>query len=95
MKLIDQVEQVHVSLCSDESYVRLLLAVRNHQSVEGSVRTDRIMAAQRIRDAAMRAGNADLSAEKLVHIRKLLDAVLHRFGQSPRQRLAELEEKAA
>jgi hypothetical protein len=80
------IEQVHLVLVEDDSYLALLDAVYNSQAVEGSLADDDIMAAKMIRDKAYKLGNAEVARQKLASIVKALRVVLRRYGASRKQR---------
>lgn len=84
--LNDQVEDVVVSLVSNERFNALIAAVYDEQAVEGSLSADNIMAAILIRDKAGKMGYDELGKEKLATISKCLGVVLRRYGLSRRER---------
>lgn len=88
----DMVESFHMSLIGDEVYVRLFDGVYNEQAVEGSLVADDLIAAQRIREAALKAKSA-LANEKLATIVKALRVVLKRYGMSRYQRRAQFSDR--
>src|SRR5262245_61916 len=78
----DHVEDVHLRLIEDESYAALLFAIYDEQAVEKSLDVDDVMAAQKIREKAVKEGNSDLAHESLAAIIKALHVVLRRYGFS-------------
>jgi hypothetical protein len=86
--LNDQVEDIHLRLVDDEEYLAYLDAVYDEQAVEGSLAADNVMAAKKIREAAlaMTPPNTKLAKEKLATISKALGVVLRRYHQSRTER---------
>jgi len=85
----DQVEDaVRAILESDdrERYRRLMFAVHDSQTVEGSMACDNIEAARLIRDWAKEKDNSELSEEKLATIVKAHNVVLHRYHFTRKER---------
>ena len=93
--LIDQVEQIHLSLIEDDQYFRYLEAVYDEQAVEGSLFADDTMAAEMIRDYAKKIACSAVAHEKAATIVKALGAVLRRYGASRKQRRQTGAAKAA
>lgn len=83
--LNDLVEDVHLSLVEDATYVGYLNAVWDEQAIEGSLSADNLMAAQMIRTRAVKQGG-DLATEKLATIAKALGIVLRRYEWSRKER---------
>jgi hypothetical protein len=88
----DLVEEVVVKLWDNhEQFMKLVTAIYDSQSVEGSLEDDDMMAAIVIRDFAKKEGRARRVADQKVHTIKLAMRVgLRRFGVSRPER----EEKA-
>lgn len=86
--LNDFIEDVHRALIIDknEQYERLLWAVYDEQAVEGGLSDDNTFAASMIRDKAKKMGVAEVATAKAATIRKALNIVLRRYGQSRKQR---------
>lgn len=84
--LNDAVEEIHLSLFSDEKYHAYHDAVYDEQAVEGSLSADNLMAAQLIRTYAMSKGRTEVAKEKLATISKALGVVLKRYDLSRRDR---------
>ena len=83
--LNDQVEDIHRSLIENAEYRRLLLAVRDSQSVEGSMSTDNVFAAILIREKAKSIGS-EVADEKIHTIVMALNVVLRRYRVSRKER---------
>jgi hypothetical protein len=93
--LNDMVEELHIFLFNSESdpkyaelsteYRGYLDAVYDEQAVEGDTRADDHEAARIIRKVASERGSP-VARQKLSSIRKALNTVLSRYGQSRRQR---------
>jgi len=84
--LNDHVDDIHQRLWNDPKYQTLLDAVYDEQAVEGSQSADNFLAAQRIRDWAVKNGNTYVQQQKLASIVKALNVVLRRYGISRKQR---------
>ena len=86
MTFNDRVEDIHRMLCEDNRYLSYLYAITNAEAVEGSLIADGMMAAQMIRDRAMRISDTEVATEKLATIIKALGVVLRRYGASRKER---------
>jgi len=87
--IIDIVEEIHLQLWDkEEDYIRLLNSVWNEQAVEGSVRIDRVCAAEMVRDYAQKRGDNPAGKANLATIVKALGVILKRYRISPKQRRA-------
>jgi|ERR1035437_3826110 hypothetical protein len=84
--LNDVVEEYVRNLVENDEFHALINAVYDEQAVEGSLSADNIVAAQMIRSAAKKSGNADFAGEKLATVSKALNVVLKRYGFSRRDR---------
>lgn len=84
--LNDLVEDIHRMLIDDPRYRKLLRAVYDAHSVEGSLSADNIMAAGMIRAKADEIGSAEIAGEKLAVISMALGVVLRRYGESRKER---------
>ena len=76
--LNDYVEELHFLIADEPVYARLLSAVWDEQSVEGSLATDNVLAAELLRKKAQQIGNI-VKDEKLHTIVKSLGVVLRRY----------------
>lgn len=85
--LADQVQVIHNTLKTDETYLRFLYAVYNPQSVEGSLHADNLEAAAMVRQKAKGLEWAtEVAAQNKETIWKALNVVLRRHHQSRKQR---------
>jgi hypothetical protein len=83
--LNDLVEDVHLTLVEDPSYVAFLNAVFDEQAIEGSLAADNLEAAHMIRERAKKIGS-DLAREKKATIAKSLGIVMRRYEWSRKER---------
>jgi hypothetical protein len=91
LTLNDRVMVIHNILREDEKlsprYHLLLNAVYDDQAIEGTLAYDNAMAAQMIRDYAVKKDPEDpLGKEKLSTISKALAVVMRRYGYSRKER---------
>ena len=82
----DLVEEVHLSLVTDERYINLLSAVGDDEAIEGSLAADNFAAASMIRDHAAKVAITAVAKAKLATINKALGIVLRRYGVSRKER---------
>jgi hypothetical protein len=88
LSLNDHVDDLHLALWKDEpeKYLRLIEAVWDEESLEGSCAADDMVLAIMIRDKAKAMGNKFVEDKKLAAIAKSHRVVLKRYGLSRRQR---------
>ena len=82
----DLVEDVVIKLWENDTFMKLIDAVYDSDTVEGSMDIDDTLAAMMIRDAAKEAGNEELAGKKLDVIVHAMRVVLRRYGQDRRER---------
>lgn len=87
----DRVEEVIVKLWDvNEQFMKLVTAIYDSESVEGSLEDDDMMAAIVIRDVAKKEGHVEVADQKVHTIKLAMRVALRRFGVSRPER----EEKA-
>lgn len=85
--LNDQIEEIHLQLYEkNDRYKELLEAVWDSDAVEGSLAIDNVMAAEMIREQAIKTSNVEVSRRKLDTIVKCLGVVLRRYGFTRKER---------
>jgi hypothetical protein len=84
--LNDQVEDLHIGLYEDETYVGFLYAVYDEQAIEGSLAADNLEAANMVREKAKKAGYDEVARQKKATIAKALGVVMRRYEQSRNER---------
>lgn len=85
LTLNDQVESIHKMLLEDNEYLTFLSATDDSQAVEGSMSTDNVEAARRIREKAADI-RSPVAQHKLHSIVIALNVVLKRYGVSRKER---------
>lgn len=84
--LNDHVDDIHVSLWSDQEYRKLLEAVWDEDATEGALAIDNYLAAIKIRTWAREHGNPHVQDKKAATIVKALNIVLRRYNISRAER---------
>lgn len=85
--LNDLVEEIHLRLYEkNERYKAFLEAVWDSDAIEGSQAIDNVMAAQLLREEAIKSNSVEVSRRKLDTIVKSLGVVLKRYGSSRKER---------
>src|SRR5262245_6240612 len=82
----DLVEDQVVKLWEDKTFSRYVDGVYDSMTVEVSMYSDDVMAAQMIRDAAKKSGSDELADQKLDTIVHAMRVVLRRYGQGRKER---------
>jgi hypothetical protein len=82
----DRVEELHLKLIGNADYLRYLEAYDDSESVEGSMATDNVFAAQMIRNKAIEIGEPRISRLKIRTIIRCMNVVLRRYRFSRKER---------
>lgn len=86
LTLNDHVEGVFKRLWEDESFRKLLRATGDDETVEGSMATDNVVAAQMIRNHAADHTVTEITDRKLHAIVRALKVVMNRYNMSRKLR---------
>lgn len=82
----DHVEPLFINLWDEEEFRQYFNGVYDSDCAEGSIKADEHMAAMRVRESAIEAGDHFLAKKNIATIVKSLHVVMNRFGLNRSQR---------